>query len=43
VNTPGLNDDERRMLMLDAYDMAKEVGVTVKYNKNARRMIYGYE
>ena len=29
--------------MIDAYDRAKEAGVTVKYNKKARLMIYGYE
>ncbi|MDO4647958.1 MAG: phage minor capsid protein [Eubacteriales bacterium] len=40
---PGLTDEERRMLMLDAYDRAREAGVTVKYNKYARRMIYGYD
>ena len=34
---------DRRMLMLDAYDRAKEAGVPVKYNKNARRIIYGYD
>lgn len=38
-----LSDDERRMLMLDAYDRAHEAGVSVQYNKNARRLIYGYE
>lgn len=27
------------MLMLDAYDRAKETGVNVKYNKEARRFI----
>ena len=43
LNTPNLNDDERRMLMLDAYDRAKEAGVPVKYNKIARRIIYGYD
>lgn len=43
INAPGLTDLERRMLMLDAYDRAKEAGVSVKYNKNARRIIYGYD
>ena len=43
VNALNLSDDERRMLMLDAYDRAKEAGVTVKYNKKARELIYGYE
>ena len=43
IDAPSLSDEERRMLMLDAYDRAKEAGVTVKYNKNARRIIYGYD
>ena len=43
VNAPSLSDDERRMLMLDAYDRAHEAGVVVQYNKDARRLIYGYE
>ena len=43
IESPGLSDDERRMLMLDAYDRAKEAGVSVRYNKEARRLIYGYD
>lgn len=43
INAPGLTELERRMLMLDAYDRAKEAGVTVKYNQKARRIIYGYD
>lgn len=43
INAPNLSDSERRMLMLDAYDRAKEAGVKVVYNKEARRIIYGYE
>lgn len=43
LDTPNLSDDERRMLMLDAFDRAKEAGVSVKYNKQARRLIYGYD
>lgn len=43
INTPNLSDAERRMLMLDAYDRAKEAGVVAKYNKKARMIIYGYE
>lgn len=43
INAPGLTDMDRRMLMLDAYDRAKEAGIPVKYNKNARRIIYGYD
>lgn len=43
LNTPNLNDEERRMLMLDAFDRAKEAGIPVNYNKEARRLIYGYD
>lgn len=43
LNAPNLNDEERRMLMLDAYDRAREAGVSVRYNKKARRLIYGYD
>lgn len=43
VDAPGLDDEERRMLMLDAYDRAKEAGVPVRYNKTTRRIIYGYD
>ncbi len=35
VNSPGLSKEERRMLMLDAYDRAKEAGIPVKY-KNSK-------
>ena len=43
IKTPNLTDDERKMLMIDAYDRAKEAGVSIKYNKKARLLIYGYE
>lgn len=43
INAPNLSDAERRSLMIDAYDRAKEAGVTVKYNKKARLLIYGYD
>lgn len=41
LNTPNLTKAERQSLMIDAYDRAKEVGISVKYNENARRIIYG--
>ena len=41
TTAPGLSDEERRELMLDAFDRAKEAGVSAKYNKTARRYIYG--
>lgn len=43
LNAPNLSAEERRMLMLDAYDRAREAGVSVRYNKKARRLIYGYD
>ena len=43
INAPSLSEEERRLLMLDAYDRAKEAGVKVFYNKLARRIIYGYD
>lgn len=43
VNAPNLSEKDRRMLMLDAYDRAKEAGVTVTYNKKARELIYGHD
>ena len=43
IDSPNLSAEERRMLMLDAYDRAREAGVPVRYNKEARRIIYGYD
>lgn len=43
LDTPNLTDEERRMLMIDAYERAKEAGVTVSYNHEARRVIHGIE
>lgn len=43
INAPGLSEEERRMLMIDAYDRAKEAGIPVRYNKKAREIIYGYD
>ncbi|WP_307770649.1 hypothetical protein [uncultured Phascolarctobacterium sp.] len=37
-----LTDDERADLVRDAYDRAKEAGVTVKLTKFARRVLYGF-
>ena len=41
-NCPNLNDDERRELVLDALERAKESGITIKHNEFIRRTIYGY-
>lgn len=43
LNAPNLSQEERRMLMLDAYDRPKEAGVKVNYNKKARGLIFGYD
>lgn len=37
-----LTDDERADLVRDAYDRAKEAGVTVNLTKFARRVLYGF-
>lgn len=41
IDTPNLDDAERRLLMIDAYERASNAGVSVTYNDMARRMIYG--
>ena len=41
-NTPNLTDEDRRYLVLDAIERAKEMGVTIKYNDFMRRVLYGY-
>lgn len=43
IDTPNLTDLERSMLMQDAYDRASEAGVKAIKNKEARRIIYGYD
>lgn len=42
LDTPNLTDEERRMLMIDAFDRPRVAGVPVKMNDIAKRMIYGY-
>ena len=42
LNTPNLTGEERRDLMIDAYDRAKEAGVTLEMDKEARRIVYGF-
>ena len=38
---PYLSDEERAMLILDAYDRAKEAGIYLDYNDKAREILYG--
>jgi hypothetical protein len=42
LNTPNLTDEERRDLMVDAYDRQKEAGTFSGYDEEGRRIIYGY-
>lgn len=42
IRTPNLTDEERRDLMIDAYDRAKEAGAFEGFDDSARRIIYGY-
>ncbi len=41
VHAPNLTPEERRDLMIDAYDRAKEAGAFEGYDETARRIIYG--
>lgn len=43
IKSPGLSDEDRRYLILDALERAKEGGVTIRYNKTIRRILYGKE
>lgn len=43
LDTPNLTDDERAMLMIDAFDRARNANVSVDMNSVARRVIYGIE
>ena len=42
-NCPNLSDEDRRFLILDAIERARERGVSVKYNSFIRRILYGRE
>jgi hypothetical protein len=41
IVTPNLSSDDRRYLILDAYERAKEQGHYFSYSKKAREIIYG--
>jgi len=41
-NAPNLSDEDRRFLVLDAIERARESGVTIRYNDFMRRIIYAY-
>lgn len=40
---PNLSDEDRRYLILDAIEIAKEAGVNIQYNNFIRRVLYGKE
>lgn len=42
-NCPNLSDEDRRYLILDALERAKEQGISVRYNDFIRRILYGYQ
>lgn len=39
-NAPGLTDEDRRYLIMDAVSRAREAGVSIKYNEFMRRVLY---
>jgi len=41
--TPNLTFEDRRYLILDALERAREAGVTIKNNNFIRRILYGYK
>ena len=41
-NTPNLTDEDRKYLVLDAIERAKEEGISMKNNDFIRRILYGY-
>lgn len=43
LDTPNLTDQERRLLMIDAFERPKAAGVKVTMNKEARRIVYGFD
>lgn len=43
IKTPNLSDIERQDLMRDALDRASEAGVSITYNSEIRRILYGFE
>lgn len=42
VKSPNLSDEDRQLLMRDAYDRAAETGKKVKLSDDARRILYGF-
>jgi hypothetical protein len=42
IITPNLSSEDRKLLMLDAYDKARLAGQYYEYSKKAKEIIYGY-
>lgn len=42
IHTPNLTEEDRALLMIDAYDRAKEAGKNLEYDEEANKIIYGY-
>ncbi len=42
IKAPALTAEDRALLMIDAYDRAREAGKMMEYDETARRIIYGY-
>ena len=41
-NAPGLSEDDRRYLVLDALERARNAGVSITHNSFIRRVLHGY-
>ena len=41
-NCPNLSEEDRRYLILDALERAKENGISIKHNDFIRGCLYGY-
>ena len=41
IIAPGLSDEDRAYLIMDAIERAKQAGVTIKYNDFMRKVLYG--
>jgi len=42
MNAPNISDEDRKYLIMDAVDRAKESGVSIRYNEFMRKCLYGY-
>ena len=43
IKTPSLSEQDRKYLILDAYERAREAGHYFSYSKKAKEIIYGYK